>query len=148
MVAVGTIKKIKESEKIEDLRKIARRLYKELENAECEIRSLERYKREGHELALKYKNDVEYYKGHIDRVVTQSIESGERLIITTRNDTLEHAARIAETFFEDDVVHGIQIAKAIRERIQTVNDTPKDDSFVIKTMQDVVDRVNARKAYR
>ena len=46
------------------------------------------------------------------------------------------------------MVHGIQIAKAIRERIQTVNDTPKDDSFVIKTMQDVVDRVNARKAYR
>ena len=74
----------------------------------------------------------------------EAVECGERLMKRTREETLELAAKIAENFFNDDVIEGQQIAKAIRSEIQVV-ETPRDDSFVIKTMNEVLARANARR---
>jgi len=148
MSNVRILSKIKNLEDINELRKIAKKLFNEVDRVEAQLSFANAHTEEGHKLAKKWKDEAEFYKGHVERVGIEAMESGERLIIRTRNETLEYAAKIAENFFNDDVIEGTQIAKAIRDKISTINDTPRDDSFVIKTMQDVVDRVNARKAYR
>ena len=61
------------------------------------------------------------------------------------DEALEEAAKVSESFFNDDVIEGVQIARAIRERMSVVVYKPKDDSFVIKTMSDVLARANARR---
>ena len=137
--------KIKKSEDIEELRKIAKKLFNEFSRLEAEIRFANAHTEEGHKLAKKWKDEAEFYKSHVERVAAEAIESGERLMRRTRDEALEEAAKVSESFFNDDVIEGVQIARAIRERMSVVVYKPKDDSFVIKTMSDVLARANARR---
>jgi len=142
MTVTTLLRKIKESEDIKELRKIALKIYKDLMRVESELIYSERYRKEGHELAKKYRDDGELNKKISERVISESIESGQRLIVTIRNETLLEAAKIAEDFFEDDKIEGIQIAKAIKDVIPIKPDPVADESFQIKTMNDVVQRMN------
>jgi hypothetical protein len=145
MSNVRILNKIKNSEDIEELRKIAKKLFNDIDKVEAQLSFANAHTEDGHKVAKKWKDEAEFYKGHVERVGIEAMESGERLMKRTRNETLELAAEIAENFFNDDVIEGFQIAKAIRDQIPIINDTPRDDSFVIKTMNDVVARANARR---
>jgi hypothetical protein len=145
MSNVRILNKIKNSEDIEELRKIAKKLFNEIDRVEAELSFVRARTDEGHKIANKWKDEAEFYKGHVERVGIEAMESGERLMKRTRDETFELAAEIAENFFNDDVIEGSQIAKAIRNQIPIINDMPRDDSFVIKTMNDVLARANARR---
>ena len=144
MSNVRILNKIKKSEDIEELRKIARKLFNEIDKVEAQLSFANAHKEDGHKTAKKWKDEAEFYKGHVERVGLEAVECGERLMKRTREETLELAAKIAENFFNYDVIQGQQIAKAIRSEIQVV-ETPRDDSFVIKTMNEVLARANARR---
>ena len=144
MSNVRILSKIKKSEDIEELRKIAKKLYNEIDKVEAQLSFANAHFEDGHKTAKKWKDEAEFYKGHVERVGLEAVECGERLMKRTREETLELAAKIAENFFNDDVIEGQQIAKAIRSEIQVV-ETPRDDSFVIKTMNEVLARANARR---
>lgn len=145
MSNVRILSKIKKSEDIEELRKIARKLFNEIDKVEAQLSFANAHSEDGHKTAKKWKDEAEFYKGHVERVGLEAVECGERLMKRTRDDTLELAANIAENFFNDDVIEGQQIAKAIRSEIQVVKETPRDDSFRIKTMNEVLARANARR---
>ena len=145
MSNIRIFNKIKKSEDIEELRKIAKKLFNEVSRLEAEIRFVNAHTEEGHKLAKKWKDEAEFYKSHVERVATEAMESGERLIKRTREESLEEAAKVAEGFFNDDVIEGVQIAKEIRDRIPRIPYIRRDDSFVIKTMSDVLARANARR---
>lgn len=145
MSNVRIFNKIKKSEDIEELRKIAKKLYNEIHKIEAQLSFANAHTEDGHKLAKKWKDEAEFYKGHVERVGLEAVECGERLMKRTRDETLEIAAKIAEDFFNDDVIEGQQIAKAIRDKISLPDTPPADDSFRIKTMSEVLARANARR---
>ena len=100
---------------------------------------------DGYKLAERWKSDAEFYRNHVERVGMEAVRSGERLMERSRVEALEEAASIAENFFNDDVVEGAQIARAIRDQIEKIKSVNKDESFVIKTMHDVLQRANSRR---
>ena len=145
MSNVRIFNKIKKSEDIEELRKIAKKLYNEIHKIEAQLSFANAHTEDGHKLAKKWKNEAEFYANHVERVGLEAVECGERLMKRTREETLELAAKIAEDFFNDDVIEGQQIAKAIRDKISLPDTPPADDSFRIKTMSEVLARANARR---
>lgn len=145
MSNVRIFNKIKKSEDIEELRKIAKKLYNEIHKIEAQLSFANAHSEDGHKTAKKWKDEAEFYKGHVERVGLEAVECGERLMKRTREETLELAAKIAEDFFNDDVIEGQQIAKAIRDKISMPDTPPADDSFRIKTMSEVLARANARR---
>ena len=107
--------KIKKCDDIKALAKIAR---EHLKHRQQNIYWYEQECKKTQELETKVRqliDERDHWKSRVDIVANQALESGDSIMRSVRKDTIEDAAHIAETFFNDDVVEGFQIAQAIRE---------------------------------